>query len=261
MNKLTPIVFFILLLLILSFIFFSQSPQILLAQKLINEALRPFESSISIVRNNLMFWQSVILNLKNIKKMNEALIDENLELYGKLEKLSELQKENRILREQLNLSKQNIIVKSAGSIGRDFQSNRAFLINKGSNDGIRNNMIVVAQGGMLIGKIIDTSYNTAKVRTILDTQSRIAAITADSNISGLARGLGSDIIFDLIAKNRVPETGELIIASGADGLWRRNLIIGKVKEVKSDDSQVFNTAGIQMLVNFQELTDVFVIDQ
>jgi len=34
-----------------------------------------------------------------------------------------------------------------------------------------------------------------------------------------------------------------------------------VKEVKSDDSQVFNTAGIQMLVNFQELTDVFVIDQ
>jgi len=166
MNKLTPIVFFILLLLILSFIFFSQSPQILLAQKLINEALRPFESSISIVRNNLMFWQSVILNLKNIKKMNEALIDENLELYGKLEKLSELQKENRILREQLNLSKQNIIVKSAGIIGRDFQSNRAFLINKGSNDGIRNNMIVVAQGGMLIGKIIDTSYNTAKVRTI-----------------------------------------------------------------------------------------------
>jgi len=260
MNKLTPAAFFILLLLSVSFIFFSQSAPVSLAKKLIIETLRPFEMGISTIRNNFMFWQNAVLSLRNIKKMNESLINENLELYGKVEKLSELQKENDILREQLNLSRQNINVKSAGIIGRDFQNNRVFLVNKGSNDGVKNGMMVVVKEKIAVGKVVDTSYNTAKIQTILDTQSRIAAIAINSNISGLARGLGSDIIFDLIAKNKIPEIGELIVSSGADGIWRRGLIIGKIKEVKSEDSQVFNTAEIQMLINFQELTDVLIIE-
>ncbi len=71
--------------------------------------------------------------------------------------------------------------------------------------------------------------------------------------------MGSDIMFDLIDKNKTPEVGELIISSGTDGLWRRGLIIGKVKEIKSEDSQVFNAAEIEMLVDPQELKDVFII--
>ena len=90
MNKLTPAAFFILLLLSISFIFFSQSAPVSLAKKLIIETLRPFEMGISTIRNNFMFWQNAVLSLRNIKKMNESLINENLELYGKVEKLSEL---------------------------------------------------------------------------------------------------------------------------------------------------------------------------
>ncbi len=177
MNKLTPTVFFILLLLALSFIFLNQSTPVSLLKKLVNEALRPFEIGISIIRNNFIFWQSAVFNLRNIKKLNEALTQENLELYGKLAKLSQLEEENQMLREQLNLSKKNITVKLASIIGRDFQNNRTFLINKGSNDGIRNGMNVTVSGNVIVGKIVETSYNTAKVQTILDTQSRIAAVT------------------------------------------------------------------------------------
>ena len=120
-------------------------------------------------------------------------------------------------------------------------------------------MVVISEGETLIGRIADAGYNISKVQTMLDTQSRIAAITATSKISGLVRGLGSDIIFDLIVKNKKPETGELVISSGTDGIWPRGFTIGKIKEVKSQDNQVFNTADIELLAKLQDFDSVFVI--
>ena len=247
MKRSEQLLFFILFLLALAIIFLSQNQIILFFKHGINEILRPFEILVSEARNTLTFWQSAILNIKSIKESNAKLIQENLEIYGKIVKLSQLEEENSLLREQLNLSRKNYDTRLANIIGRDFQNNRSFLVDKGTNDGIEPGMAVISKGEMLVGRIVDASYNTAEVQTILDTQSRIAAVSIDSKISGLIRGLGSDIIFDLIAKNKKPEIGELVISSGTDGIWPRGLIIGKIKQVKSGDNQVFNTADIELL--------------
>ncbi len=259
MNKTVYAISFILLLVVLFFIFFGQNFAVVFVKSLSGEMLRPLETTLSFFRNNFMFWQDALFNIRNVKETNKNLVTENLELYGKLARLSQLEEENRLLREQLNLSRSGMTAKLAGIIGRDFQNNRSFVINKGSDDGIETGMTVVATGEVIVGKIIDVSYNTAKVQTILDTQSRIAAITSNSRVSGLIRGLGSDIIFDLIAKNKTPLEGELIISSGTEGVWPRGLAIGKVKKVKTGDNQVFNTAEIEMLLNLNEINDVFVI--
>ena len=259
MTKSNLTVFFILFLLSLVIIFFNQNQVILLFKHYINEILRPFEIVPSKVRNGLLFWQSAFLNVKRLKESNAELTAENLELYGKLAKLSQLEEENSLLREQLNLSKKAINAQPASIIGRDFANNRSFVINKGGSDGLRNGMAVISKGETVVGRIIDTSYNTAKIQTILDTQNKIAAMTEGSRVSGLIRGLGSDIIFDLIAKNKKPEVGELIISSGTDGNWPRGLIVGRVGQIKAADSQVFNTINIEMLLNISELNDIFVI--
>lgn len=257
MHNLT--VFFILLLLSLIIIFFGQNQIILLFKHYLSEILRPFEVVLSQINNWLSFWQSAVFNIKNIKESNAHLILENLELYNKLAKLPQLEEENSLLREKLNLSQKAINTRLAGVIGRDFQNNRSFLIDKGTSDGIAIGMVVISESETIIGRIADASYNISKVQTILDTQSRIAAITTTSKISGLVRGLGSDVIFDLIVKNKKPETGELVISSGTDGLWPRGFIIGKIKEVKSKDNQVFNTADIELLAKPQDFDSVFVI--
>jgi len=259
MTKHNLTVFFILLLLSLVIIFFSQSQIILLFKHYLSETLRPFEVVFSKASNWLSFWQSAVFNIKNIKESNARLISENLDLYNKLAKLSQLEEENSLLREKSNLSQKAINTCLAGVVGRDFQNNRSFLINKGTNDGVAIGMVVISEGETIIGRIADASYNISKVQTILDTQSRIAAITATSKISGLVRGLGSNVIFDLIVKNKKPETGELVISSGTDGIWPRGFIIGKIKEVKSQDNQVFNTADIELLAKLQDFDSVFVI--
>ena len=207
----------------------------------------------------LLFWQNAVLNIKNIKESNARLLWENLELYGKLSRLPLLEEENALLRERADLAQKNIITRLANIVGRDFQNNRSFLVDIGANDGIAANMVVISKGKTIIGRVTDINYNTSKVQTILDTQVRIAAVTATGNISGLVRGLGSSVIFDLIAKDKKPEAGELVVSSGADGIWPKGFIIGKVKKVASSDNEVFNTADIELLAEPQDFNSVFVI--
>lgn len=245
-------VFLILLLLSLIVIFFNKSRSVSLFRNYLSETLRPFEIIFSKGRN-------AFLNIKDLKNLNAKLISENLELYGKLAKLSQLEKENSLLREKLNLADKNWNTGLARIIGRDFENKRSFLIDKGSTDGIIVGMPVILTGGIIIGKIDEVNSNNSKVRTIIDLQTKIAAIVSNKNISGLVRGLGSDLLFDLITKDKKPETGDLIVSSGTDGLWPRGLVIGKVKQVKHEDNQVFNTADIELLADFWDFNDVFVI--
>jgi len=259
MTKSSLTIFFILLLLTLAIIFFGQNRLVLFLKHGLSEILRPFEVAFNQANNWWSFGGNIIFNIKNIKEANSRLMLENLDLYNKLAKLSQLEEENSLLREKLNLAQKNINTQLADIIGRDFQNNRSFLIDKGTNDGLAIGLVVISEGEIIIGRIVDASFHTAKVQTILDTQSRIAAVTATTKISGLVRGLGSDVIFDLIVKDKKPEVGELIISSGTDGVWPRGFVIGKIKEVKSQENQVFNTADIELLAKSQDLERIFII--
>ena len=256
-SEFTLWLFFLLLTLI--FIFFGQNRIILSLQYYLGGILSPVEIISDKAGSWLFFWQNAISNIRSIKESNARLLLENLELYNKISRLSLLEEENTLLREQANLTQKNILTRLANVIGRDFQNNRSFLIDAGTNSGITTNMVVISKGEMIIGRIDDVSYRTSKVQTILDTQIRIAAITTTSNISGLVRGLGSNVIFDLIAKNKKPEIGELIVSSGTDGIWPKGFVIGKVKEITSSDNEVFNTANIELLAEPQDFDSVFVI--
>lgn len=260
MVKSKLFLFSVLFLFSLIIVYFYQSKPVLLFKNYISEALRPFEIIFGKTKDNFLFWPTTFLNIKNLKESNIKLTTENLELYGKLVDLSIIKEENILLREKLNLTgKNDWDTVLANIIGRDFENNRSFLVDAGRNNGIAIGMPVIISGEIIAGKIGDTNNNTSKVITIIDIQSRIAAITSDSKVSGLVRGLGSDIIFDLIAKNKIPTPGELVISSGTDGLWPRGLLIGKIKQVHSEDDQVFNTADIELLTDFLDFNNVFVI--
>ena len=253
-------IFFILFLLSAFIIFFNQSEPVLLFKSYLAGTLRPFEVIFSQIGNKFVFWQNAFFGIRQLKESNIKLAVENLELYGKLAKLPQIEEENSFLKEKLNLADKNFWSTSlANIIGRDFENNRSFLIDKGAVDGIAVGMQVIFKGEVVVGKISDVNYNTSKVKTIIDVSSKIAAVNSTGNVSGLVRGLGSDIVFDLIAKNKKPEIGDLIISSGTDGLWLRGLLIGKVKKVKLEDSQVFNAADIELLADFRDFDNVFVI--
>lgn len=261
MNKSALILLVILALLSLFFILSGQNKIIVLLKNYSSDILRPIMAIISEFGKKLFFWQDALLNAKQIKESNTRLISENLDLFSELSTLVALEEENALLRINLNLKKKSINVLLANIIGRDLGNNRSFIIDKGSDDGVAAGMTIITKDEIIIGRIADANRNTAKVQTLLDANSRIAATTANSKISGLVRGLGSDAIFDLIAKNKTPETGELIISSGTDGIWPRGFILGKIREIKSYDNQVFDTASIELLSPPQSFNSIFIILQ
>lgn len=247
-------------LLSLTVIFFNQSRPILLFRNYIGETLKPPEIIFSKAANGILLFKNIFFDIKKIKELNGKLTEENLELYGKVAKISQLEEENDFLKEKLNLiGKKSWETSFAYIIGRDFENNRSFIIDKGSRDGIAVGMPIILTGEVVVGKVSEVNYSSSKVKTIIDTQSKIAAITTLGRISGLAQGLGSGIALNLIAKDKTPEVGDLVISSGVDGLWPRGLIIGKIKSTRSDEATVFNSADIELLADFRDFDMVFVI--
>jgi len=261
MNKSALTVLLVLALLSLFFILSDHNRLVVSLKNYASDILRPIIIIISKSAQKLFFWQDALLNARRVKESNARLISENLDLYSKLSTLTILEEENALLRINLNLKKKSVNVLLADIIGRDLGNNRSFIIDKGSDDGVAAGMTLITKDEIIIGRITDISRGTAKAQTLLDANSRIAATTANSKISGLVRGLGSDAIFDLIAKNKTPEAGELIISSGTDGVWPKGFILGKIREIKSYDNQVFNTASIELLSPPQSLNGVFIILQ
>ncbi len=259
MERKNLILFLALFLSSLVIIFFGRSGVILFLRQSATTALKPAEIIFSRSEKWLTFWQNAIFEIKQTKKSNERLISENLELNQKLAQMSEIKAENALLREKFNLSQKSIATVAANIIGRDFQNNRSFVIDKGSGDGVNPAMAVISENGALVGRVAESSANTARILTLFDTQSRIAAQTATSGVSGLARGLGSAIILDLIDKNKIPQIGDLIISSGTDGIWPKGYLIGKIAKVDSRDSQIFNTAEIEPIEKPEDYNGVLVI--
>lgn len=252
--------FLILIFLTLALFIWQDSVLVVFSKKIINDALSPFEKVFSGIGNFLNFWQEAILNIKSLKEENVFLINKNLGLESALFKVKELEEENNFLKLQLNLPKtRKIQVLGAEIISSDNQNNlRSFVINKGSKDGVRKDSVIISQGENLLGKVSEVSQNTAQVRTIFDSESRIAAETFNA-IPGLIRGTGSDIVFDFVSKDKSISPGETVVSSGKDGVFPRGLLIGRIKTIKSNFNQVFQNANLENLIDFTAINRVFVI--
>jgi cell shape-determining protein MreC len=51
---------------------------------------------------------------------------------------------------------------------------------------------------------------------------------------------------------------DVVLTSGEDGILK-GLLIGKISEVKKEDAGVFQSAKIGLLLDYQNLTQVFVV--
>ena len=98
MTKYNLAVFITLFLLSLAVIFFNQSKPVLLFRNYLGDILLPSEIIFSKIGNGMLFFQNVFINIKKLKELNIELAAENLELYGKLAKSSQLEEENLYLK-------------------------------------------------------------------------------------------------------------------------------------------------------------------
>lgn len=199
---------------------------------------------------------------QNLKKENTQLKSQLDQLMYENSQLNSYKSENEKLRALLNFLPGKefdyLVVKI---IGKDINRPNTLLINQGSADGIKVSYPVIVDNGVIIGKIIEVQDHLSEVLLLTDKLSQLAVSSLDSNKTiGLTEGeYGLSIKIDLIPQDIEIKEDDIIITSGKEENIPRGLVIGKINRVINSANELFKSATINPLVNYDELSVVSVI--
>ncbi len=149
---------------------------------------------------------------------------------------------------------------AASVIGRDPSPFVKYvIINRGSDEGIRHGMpVVTAQG--LVGRIIAVTADAARVQLITDPASAVnVRIEPSAPQAMLVGSLTSELSVDMIPQSSNVQVGELVLTSGLGGNYPSNILVGQVTGVRRKETDLFQTASVQPVVDFSRLEIVLII--
>lgn len=201
------------------------------------------------------------LDLERLQTENQRLTTELACLKTEQYTWKEVARENERLREILEFEKKfPLKLLPAQVIGREATNwNKVIFINKGSADGLKRNFPVITPDG-LVGQLLELTPHQSKIMTILDSNSRVAAIIERNRIQGIIYGTNNLWCqLNYISLREEIQEGDLVISSGAGGIFPKGLPIGKVSSVKKKETELFQNIEVEPLVNFSQLEEVMVI--
>ena len=199
------------------------------------------------------------LALQSVRSDNEQLRQEVARLQIALQQQRALAQQSRTLAELLNLREQvkldtvaaGVI---AGSASPDF---RTLTIDKGSSDGLRPDLAVVAPAGV-VGRIITPSARAAKVQLLIDRNAAAGAIVERSRAQGVVEGTGSDLRLNYVSGTADVQSGDVVITSGIDGIYPKGFVIGQIESVERI-AGAFGAIVIRPAVDFSAIEAVLVV--
>lgn len=149
---------------------------------------------------------------------------------------------------------------TAKVIGREQAAlSRTILINKGSSDGLKNGMPVVAYPG-LIGRLTDVSWHVSRVLLFIDENSNVDAIVQRNRTQGIISGAGSQgMILKYISKTQDVQKGDVIVSSGMGGVFPKGWLIGQVMHVDKQDAGLFLKIKVAPFVDFSKLEELLIL--
>lgn len=207
-----------------------------------------------------------VVQMKNYKQENESLKLKIAKLENNLRKFEKYEQENRDLRNKLEYKNHytDYPVIGAEIIARD-PSNWTdyFLIDKGSQDGIEQDMVVLTERG-LVGSIVEVSVNYAKVRTILNEDLSVSVEIKRTKDFGILSGERTISKENASKMSFIDPNAELVLedevlTSGLGGLFPRGIYVGKISAIKKESYESTKYAVIQSDINFKKLDKVLVI--
>ena len=253
----------IIIILLAVLISFSALRDLFGARSLLQSAFYPFQFAALSLWKGVTNIPSSLASLRKMAKQNAELREELKSLKPELLLLDELLRENNRLRSALYFRKNNpyrFRLLAAQVLGRSPDSWFQILeINQGSRSGIRLNMPVIAEKGV-VGRIIEVSKFSSKIMLITDAESSLAALDARSRNFGVVKGGSPDKLFlryvDAGGDIRV---GDSIVTSHISTIFPPGIPIGKVNQATKREHDLFYHIEIKPSVDFSKIEEVFII--
>ena len=234
-----------------------------------NVIASPFRSAYTSVADWFNDKQNYYQDNTALKEENAALKKQLAEMEAAIRQAEKDSAENERLKQLLGLKAQRPDLTSdlqPAMITEHTVTNwtSSLTIDKGTRHGLEVNDCVISETGALVGLISEVGTNWATVLTLVDTDTSLGAQVFRTSDLGLAQGN-----FSLMGEKRLrleylPADcsllgGDLVVTSGLGGFYPAGLVIGSVAEVQQDDSGATSYAILTPAVDFDALSEVFVI--
>ena len=198
--------------------------------------------SYNTVRDHFMLYEDYNIVKKKLKKIEsqryniDFLIAENKKLKKTLEDVS--------------YSSHEQLAKVL--IDKESPFLRSIIINKGTKHNITKGMTVL-NDNYLVGKVVEVNFSTARVLLLSDLNSKTPVTIEPGSIQAILSGTGKNNGTIQYAKENLPiNVGSIVFTSGAGGLFKEGIPIGKIAEIN-------NTKVIDFFSDFSQLGFVKVV--
>ena len=139
-----------------------------------------------------------------------------------------------------------------------------FTVDKGSSGGVTENMTVMSADGV-VGRVVEVGLNYAKVMSIIDGSSGVAALIERNRDNGVVRGMVDDTTSEhLLQMNYLPDvndvrTGDTVLTSGLDGIFPKGLPIGTVTQISRQSSGLAQYVVVTPYTDFEHIEEVILL--
>ena len=200
------------------------------------------------------------LDMRRAVTENVALRNKVAELTTENLKLRQSDSDLRRLRGLLGYSEQfSLKTSMAHAIMLDTATRfKSIIIDRGSDDGVEINDAVVNASG-LIGRVVLTTKDMAKVQLVTDNNCSVGALVERTRRQGVVRGNGTNAasMFDIPSLADV-QVGDTVLTAGIDGIYPKGIPIGSIVRADQGES-LFKTIVIRPTVDFGTIEEVIVI--
>ncbi len=195
-------------------------------------------------------WQSGVQAFKQnsaLREQVETLQSRQLKSDLALQQLLATQAENTELRRLLNAQQRMAPKARLAELVNSVPdpSQKRFVINKGSRDGIGVGQVVIDAYG-LVGQVAEVYAGTALVISVLDADHAVPVMVARSGFRSILIGQGNDrhLLLANLTQSDDVKIGDVLITSGVGGRFPPGLPVGIVQVFQQDPALTYISAQV-----------------
>jgi rod shape-determining protein MreC len=189
------------------------------------------------------------------------LRQQNDELRATVMQLEEYRQQNERLSDLLELSDAYRVQTTGArviSTGTD-SWNRILTIDKGSGSGIAPGMPVMSANGLL-GQIEGVSAFSSTVRLLTDEKSGVSVFIQSNRTEGIVTGSIEGLLYmQYVPLDAEVVVGDVVITSGAGGIYPKGIAIGEVASVTSRPTDTYQTIIVRPVTRVRAYEEVLVL--
>lgn len=227
----------------------------------------PFEKGISKAGGWISDRSEELVQIRSLLDENAALKEQVAMLTEENTILQQDKYELNKLRQLFELDEQYEEYNKIGAriISRDSGNwYSSFIIDKGSDDGLREDMNVIAGGG-LVGRITSVGPNWSRITSIISDNSNVSGMTLATEdnliVSGNLHLMADGIITfsQLVDSQDAVREGDKIVTSNISDKYLPNILIGYIHTINRDNNNLTKSGYVTPAVDFEHLSEVLVI--